>query len=30
MMLSFFLHNVVQPLIKNANPKTRRVDISIG
>jgi solute carrier family 38 (sodium-coupled neutral amino acid transporter), member 9 len=30
MMLSFFLHNVVQPLIKNANPSTRRADIAIG
>ena len=30
MMLSFFLHNVVQPLIKNANPATRRVDIALG
>jgi sodium-coupled neutral amino acid transporter 9 len=30
MMLSFFLHNVVQPLIKNADPATRRVDIALG
>ena len=30
MMLSFFLHNVVQPLIKNANPATRKVDIALG
>ena len=30
MMLSFFLHNVVQPLIQNANPKTRKADIAIA
>ena len=30
MMLSFFLHNVVQPLIKNANPETRRADVAIA
>ena len=30
MMLSFFLHNVVQPLIENADPATRKVDICIA
>ena len=30
MMLSFFLHNVVQPLISNANPATRKADICIA
>jgi sodium-coupled neutral amino acid transporter 9 len=30
MMLSFFIHNCIQPIIKNANPKTRRVDIMIA
>jgi amino acid permease len=28
--LSFFAHNVVQPIVKNADPKTKRADIAIG
>lgn len=28
--LSFFLHNCVQPIVKNANPATRRTDIVIA
>jgi sodium-coupled neutral amino acid transporter 9 len=30
MMLSFFIHNCIQPIVKNADPKTRRVDITIS
>lgn len=30
MMLSFFIHNCIQPIIKNANPATRRMDIIIA
>jgi sodium-coupled neutral amino acid transporter 9 len=30
MMLSFFIHNCIQPIVKNADPKTRRVDIIIA
>ena len=30
MMLSFFIHNCIQPIIKNANPVTRRMDIIIA
>jgi hypothetical protein len=30
MMLSFFIHNCIQPIVKNANPVTRRTDIIIA
>lgn len=30
MMLSFFIHNCIQPIIRNADPKTRRADITIA
>jgi len=30
MMLSFFIHNVIQPILKNAQPATQRTDIVIA
>jgi len=30
MMLSFFLHNCIQPIVKNANPATRRTDVIVA
>lgn len=30
MMLSFFLHNCIQPIVKNANPVTRRTDVIVA